>query len=263
MSDMNSRWEYVREGLKQAGLVFVSLLSLGLFAALFVWGFTTRFSASVGIVDAIPIIGGLTVAFSVSVLVGPIPTLLTLCDINDNQLLVLSCVLTVPYWACLGAVAGFLRWKTRPANSGQAEGALLKRSRKYTRWTLEIGALVIATAFFPAGPIAGPNYVSKGRHSPGWIRNSIINDLRQIDGAKQQLALEKKLPANYVPTEVELSPYLVYGTNFFNRFARPIRYVLNPIDKPPYAVLDSNWRFRRRGWREGFTITNGTAFQLP
>lgn len=263
MSDMNSRWEYVQEGLKQAGLVFVALLLVGLFAALFVWGSTAGLGATSGLADAIRVAGGLTVAFIVSILAGPVPTLLTLCDTTDNQLLVLSCVLIVPYWVCLGAVAGFLRWKIGFANSEQTQRASLDRNGKYTRWTLGIGALVIAVAFFPAGPIAGPNYVSSGRFSAGFIRNSVINNLRQIDGAKQQFALEKKLSSDYLPTEVDLAPYLLHVTNFFHRSTGPIRYVLNPISKPPYAVLYSDWRFRRRGWKEGFTITNGTLFQLP
>ena len=33
------------------------------------------------------------------------------------------------------------------------------------------------------------------------------------------------------------------------------RYVINAISNPPVAVLDSDWRIRRRGWwREGHTI---------
>mgnify|MGYP007106197085 CR=1 FL=1 len=74
----------------------------------------------------------------------------------------------------------------------------------------------------------------------------------------QQLAYEKKLSADYIPTRVELDSYL--------RHFEPIgpeRYVLNSLGEPPYAVLDTDWRIRRRGWHEGYTIPKGTEFHLP
>jgi chromosome segregation ATPase len=41
--------------------------------------------------------------------------------------------------------------------------------------------------------------------------NVCINNLRQIDGAKQQWALENKKPANAVPTFADIAPYLGQG----------------------------------------------------
>jgi hypothetical protein len=41
--------------------------------------------------------------------------------------------------------------------------------------------------------------------------NTCINNLRQIDGAKQQWALENKKPANAVPTFDDLAPYFKPG----------------------------------------------------
>jgi len=38
---------------------------------------------------------------------------------------------------------------------------------------------------------------------------------------------------------------------------------LNPIRETPYAILAKDWRIRRRGWREGYTITNGTIYRAP
>ena len=206
---------------------------------------------------------GLTTACSASVLIGPVPTLLTLFDISDKQLLVLSCVLIIPYWACLGTISGLLQQLSHNPDADQQPNLSAKQTPKRIRWTIEIAAFVIAAIFFVKGPIAGPNYISSGRYSAGSTRNSIINKLRQIDGAKQQFALEKKPSPDYVPTKAELAPYLFGGTNFFIGPVGPIRYVFNPINKPPYAVLDSDWRFPRRAWHEGFTITNGTVFQLP
>ncbi len=42
-------------------------------------------------------------------------------------------------------------------------------------------------------------------------RNACINNLRAIDGAKQQWALEKNMPADAVPTVKDLLPYLKDG----------------------------------------------------
>jgi hypothetical protein len=39
--------------------------------------------------------------------------------------------------------------------------------------------------------------------------NDCINNLRQLDGAKQQWALENKKPANAIPTVADIQPYLV------------------------------------------------------
>src|SRR5208282_3386971 len=112
-----------------------------------------------------------------------------------------------------------------------------------------IMAVVLAIIFFWWGPfVRFP--ANSGRYSAGWVRNSVINNLRQIDAAKNEFALEKKLPPDYVPTEADLAPYLIGGTNYFNRTGGPLRYVLNPINKPPYAILDSDWRFRGRGLSE-------------
>ncbi len=40
----------------------------------------------------------------------------------------------------------------------------------------------------------------------------------------------------------------------------PVRYILNSINQPAYAVLYQDLRIRRIGWREGYTFTNGTVF---
>lgn len=172
-------------------------------------------------------------------------------------------MLIIPLWGILGIVAGFLRWAVCARTSEQAQIASSKQNKKYTRWTIEIMAVVLAVIFFLWGPFTGANTVNSSRYSASRVRYSVINNLRQIDAAKNEFALEKKLPPDYVPTEADLAPYLIGGTNYFNRSGGPLRYVLNPINKPSYAILDSDWRFRRRGWHEGFTFTNGSVFQLP
>ncbi len=68
--------------------------------------------------------------------------------------------------------------------------------------------LLAVSAAVPAGMIAAiaiPNFV-KARATAQ--KNACINNLRQIDGAKQQWALENKKTADNVPTRKDLLPYL-------------------------------------------------------
>jgi len=54
-------------------------------------------------------------------------------------------------------------------------------------------------------PIAIPNFV-KARHTA--LKIGCINNLRQIDGAKQQWALDNEKKADAVPTEADLQPLI-------------------------------------------------------
>ena len=56
--------------------------------------------------------------------------------------------------------------------------------------------------------IAIPNFVRARTTSQ---KNACINNLRQIDGAKQQWALENKQLSSAVPTSTVLTPYLGRG----------------------------------------------------
>jgi hypothetical protein len=75
------------------------------------------------------------------------------------------------------------------------------------------------------------------------------------------LALAEKAPAGCVPTEADA------GICFRHSRLLPCvgkkRYALDPLGKLPYAVLDSDWSFRRWGWREGLTIPKGMRYRLP
>ncbi len=69
-------------------------------------------------------------------------------------------------------------------------------------------AVVVAAAAFPAGllaAIAVPNFV-KARATAQ--QNGCINNLRQIDNAKQQWAQENNKPENATPLNRDLTPYL-------------------------------------------------------
>lgn len=94
--------------------------------------------------------------------------------------------------------------------------------------------VVYGTLLLLFGALALPNFV-KARMHP--CANACINNLRQIDGAKEQWALENKKSAGYVPTpedEVAISGYIKGG--------RPScpgggKYSFNAIDKPPSCDL--------------------------
>jgi len=124
-----------------------------------------------------------------------------------------------------------------------------------TRWAIQtIGIIAFLYIFIFA--IVRNNFVYSGT-SP---INAIINNLRQIDAAKQQLAKENKLAPDYIPTMAELVPYLGRGKNGAGITPEgPERYVLNPIREAPYAVLESDWKPRHEGH---ITITNGTVFRI-
>ncbi len=61
--------------------------------------------------------------------------------------------------------------------------------------------------------IAIPNFVKARTTSQ---MNACINNLRQIDGAKQQWALETKQPATATPNQANIDPYLGRAGNANN-----------------------------------------------
>src|SRR5580693_8308763 len=58
--------------------------------------------------------------------------------------------------------------------------------------------------------IAIPNFVHARTTAQ---QNACINNLRQIDGAKQEWALENRAGATTVPTSANLQPYMGRGSN--------------------------------------------------
>ncbi len=261
---MSRRRQFIFEGLKQAGQVSGVILLLGSLAALFVWlslhwGATAHpnmagdWSCGIGMV---------TTGFAILFLSGPVPTILTFFDITDRQLLVLSCLLIIPYWAGLGAIAGTLKFQIYEADPHLQKNLFPGQIAKRIRWQIEIIALFVAVAIFPVGPFYGSVNVGP---SPGAARRMAIDrKLGQINWAKEQFARDKKILPGYVPSPTDLAPYVNGDTNFLKPANDwPIHYSLNAINQPACAKVDKDWRIRRSGWREGYTITNGTVFSIP
>jgi hypothetical protein len=71
----------------------------------------------------------------------------------------------------------------------------------------EIAILILIAGFIAA--VAIPNYVGSPRSGPGWNANYCINNLRQIDGAANQFALESHLTnGNRINFPNDLTPYI-------------------------------------------------------
>lgn len=84
----------------------------------------------------------------------------------------------------------------------------INTSRKAGFTLVEIMIVVAIIGLLAA--IAIPNFVRARQTSQ---TNACINNLRQIDGAKQQWALENNQPAGATPTEAEVSAYLGRAVN--------------------------------------------------
>ncbi len=207
---MNQRRQFVLVGLKQAGLVLSTFLLLDLLAALFSWAFAGLGNESGVVIPACSVVGLVVAAFLSCFLSGPIPTILISFDITNRQILVLWCLLLIPYWALLGTVAGTLRFRIFADNSNRQKDLSSEKIAKQIRWSIEIIASIFAFVFIISNPHWG---ISGG--DPGWRdRMGIINKLDQINTAKEQFARDKKVSPDYTPAQVELAPYLNSGTNF-------------------------------------------------
>jgi Mg-chelatase subunit ChlD len=109
-----------------------------------------------------------------------------------------------------------------------------RRKAEAREW-LVAAATVAAVLLLAAVTI--PNFV-KGRATAQ--KNGIINNLRQIDGAKQQWALEKNKPADAKPTVDDLAPYLGRGNGTDLAWLRNGKYTIGAINESPKAEIAAN-----------------------
>ena len=79
--------------------------------------------------------------------------------------------------------------------------------------------------------------------------DACINNLRQIDGAKQQWALETRAVSSAVPLESDVEGYFKGGTMPETVIGEV--YNLNPLDQPATATAP----FAFAGFAAGATIT--------
>ena len=115
------------------------------------------------------------------------------------------------------------------------------KSRKQGFTLVEIMIVVAIIGLLAA--IAIPNFVRARTTSQ---KNACINNLRQIDGAKQQLALENKAGTNASPGATDIQPYMGRGTlgtlascpaDSQSTFATS--YVINNVQTAPTCAIDT------------------------
>jgi hypothetical protein len=139
------------------------------------------------------------------------------------------------------------------------------KSKSIRSWLLTVVLLIAIIGLFIA--IAVPNFVGGG---PSKL-SSIINVLRQIDGAKEQWAYEHGLTnsvnSSKEITQQDIAPYFKRGSidkfgfgfdqNGYIHAGKGIIYSINPLDVSPEAKFTSD--FRESRWPSGWKIPKGTA----
>jgi len=92
--------------------------------------------------------------------------------------------------------------------------------------------------------IAIPNFVRARTTSQ---QNACINNLRQIDGAKQQWALEYKAAATVTPVQSDIQPYLGRGGNGTvptcpsdSSSTFTTSYTINDLQTAPVCIINAS-----------------------
>ena len=79
--------------------------------------------------------------------------------------------------------------------------------------------MIVAGIIGLLAEIAIPNFLESRRVAQGKV---CINNLRQIDAAKQQWALEELRASSAVPEAIDLAPYLGHGDDIYSRVVCPL-----------------------------------------
>lgn len=115
-------------------------------------------------------------------------------------------ILSLTCFSIFSAIPGVICGHTALSKIKQSGGALTGQGLAIAGLVTGYLGILWAVIFLPMMlAIAIPNFV-KARDTA--MENACINNLRMIDGAKQQWALENGKKADDVPTAEDLKPYL-------------------------------------------------------
>jgi prepilin-type N-terminal cleavage/methylation domain-containing protein len=122
----------------------------------------------------------------------------------------------------------------------------LAKSKKSGFTLVEIMIVVAIIGLLAA--IAIPNFARARTTSQ---QNSCINNLRQIDGAKQTWALEHYIAPTNTPLDTDVQPYLGRAGNYGTLPVCPsdssgtftTSYSLNNLQVPPSCLINPNHKY--------------------
>jgi hypothetical protein len=101
--------------------------------------------------------------------------------------------------------------------------------------------MFLASAMVPVGmlsAIAIPNFVKARQASQ---KNACINNLRQIDGAKQQWALENNKESSDVPMQKDIQPFIGRGSSgIWPVCPQGGNYTIGSVDQPPTCSISGH-----------------------
>jgi hypothetical protein len=155
--------------------------------------------------------------------------------------LLLGCV--GPLFAIPGVICGHLAYSKIKRSSGALAGDGMALAGMITGY-ISIGLSVFLVPMLVA--IAIPNFVKARTTAQA---NACINNLRQIDAAKQEWALENNKQSTNTPTQGDLTRYFNNGKDTRSNSATngqwPVcpaggKYTIGPVGEAPTCSLGTN-----------------------
>jgi hypothetical protein len=140
--------------------------------------------------------------------------------------LVLSVVCVGPLLAIPGVICGHKAFGRIKRSGGTMEGEGLALAGLITGYI----AIALIPIMLLLSAIAVPNFI---RARDTAMRNACINNLRLIDAAKQQWALETRKDASATPTQNDIAPYLLGRNGQMPTCPKGGTYTIEPVGEQP------------------------------